>query len=180
MNLRHCEREQHVMDAIRAGRWAGPWGEEIRRHAAGCPVCAEVALVAEALNREADYAQTESGAKLPGAGLVWWKAQLAARRAAEARAFQPIAWVERMAEVFGVVALLGLALWQWPTISRWLRAPGAAARGSQISSGTDWTQTILHSLAFNFSQSPGYLLFATALAFMAFVAFAAYLVWREE
>src|SRR5215469_9908643 len=109
MKIQQCDREQNVIDALKSGRWAGPWGEEIRKHAAGCAVCSEVVLVALAMRRENESTQAEM--RLPSAGLVWWKAQLAARRAAEQRATQPIAWAERMAQFVGVLTALGLVLW---------------------------------------------------------------------
>ncbi len=87
MKLPQCDREQEVVDALRSGRWASGWGEEIRQHAAVCAVCAEVALVAQEFQREAELARAElqqPGAGLPSAGLVWWKAQL--RRAPRRRA----------------------------------------------------------------------------------------------
>ena len=72
----------------------------------------EAAFAAQAFQREAALAQAEldqPGARLPSAGLVWWKAQLAARRAAEKRAAEPIVWVERAAYAVGAIATL--ALW---------------------------------------------------------------------
>ena len=86
MKLPHCDREQEVVGALRSGRWASAWGEDLRQHVAVCAVCAEVAYVAQEFQREEELARDElrqPGAGLPSAGLVWWKAQLAARRAAE-------------------------------------------------------------------------------------------------
>ena len=125
MKLPQCDREQEVVDALRSGRWASAWGEEIRQHAAVCAVCAEVALVAQEFQREAELARAElqqPGAGLPSAGLVWWKAQLAARRAAEQRAAEPMMLVERVAYALGALAALGLGVWQWPRIAGWLHA----------------------------------------------------------
>ena len=125
MKLPHCDREQEVVDALRSGRWASEWGVEIRQHAAVCAVCAEVALVAQEFQREAELARAElqqPGAGLPSAGLVWWKAQLAARRAAEQRAAEPIILVERAAYALGALAALGLGVWQWPRLAAWLHA----------------------------------------------------------
>ena len=139
MRVPQCDREQQVLDALQSGRWAGPWGEEIRKHAAACAACSEVVLVAEALRHEEELAQTE--VRLPSAGLVWWKAQLAARRAAEERAAQPIAWVERMVQVFGALALLGMALWQWPRILGWLGGSKTLMRMPESSLGmADWAR----------------------------------------
>jgi hypothetical protein len=179
MKTPQCDREQQVLDALRSGRWTGPWGEEIRRHAAGCAVCSEVVLVAEALRQEEELIQAE--ARLPTAGLVWWKAQRAARRAAEERAAQPIALVERMARVFAVLAVLGLGMWRWPRILTWVGGAKEFARLPGSSAGiSDWVQRAFESMAQGFSRSPGYLLLMSAGAFLTLVAFAAYVVWREE
>ena len=48
-----------MLDAVRSGRWASAWGDEIRTHAAACAVCAEVALIAEAFQREEELAKAE-------------------------------------------------------------------------------------------------------------------------
>jgi hypothetical protein len=179
MRVPQCDREQQVLDALQSGRWAGPWGEEIRRHAAACAVCSEVVLVAEALRHEEELAQTE--VRLPSAGLVWWKAQLAARRAAEERAAQPIAWVERMVQVFGALALLGTGLWQWPRILGWLGGSKSLMRIPEPSAGiADWSREFFQSFAKGFGRSPGYLLLVSAAVLLTLVTSAAYAVWREE
>ena len=186
MKLPQCDREQEVLDALRSGRWSSAWGAEIRQHAATCAVCAEVAFVARQFLHEAEQAQAElqqAGAGLPSVGLVWWKAQRAARRAAEQRAAEPIVLVERAACALGALVTLGLAVWQWPRIAAWLhRAPSRTpvlplvALGDR-SSIAAW----LHRLAPAWpGQTPLFLLAASALACLTFMAFAAYLVWRED
>ncbi len=179
MRVPQCDREQQVLDSLQSGRWAGPWGEEIRKHAAACAVCSEVVLVAEGLRHEEELAQTE--VRLPSAGLVWWKAQLAARRAAEERAAQPIAWVERMVQVFGALALLGMGLWQWPRILGWLGGSKTLMHMPESSPGiADWAREFFRGFAQDFDRSPGYLLLGSAAVFLTLVASAAYAVWREE
>jgi len=178
MKIPQCDREQQVLDALRSGRWAGPWGEEIRRHAAACAACSEVVLVAEALRHEEELAQPE--VRLPSAGLVLWKAQFAARRAAEERAAQPIAWVERMARVFGTLALLGLGFWQRPRILGWLGGSKRLMRMTESSTGiADWAREFFRNFAHGFGRSPGFLLLMSAGVLLILVAFAAYAVWRE-
>src|SRR5271157_2116464 len=172
MKLPQCDREQEVVDALRSGRWASAWGDDIRQHAAVCAVCAEVALAAQEFQREAELAQAElqqPGAGLPSAGLVWWKAQRAARRAAEQRAAEPIMLVERAAYALGALAAVVLGVWQWPRLAAWLHQtlipvslPASAATPEYSSSGA-W----LHWLAPAWSaQTPAFLLAATAAAFL--------------
>jgi hypothetical protein len=186
MKLPQCDREQEVLDALRSGRWASAWGEEIRQHVTGCAVCAEVALVAKEFQREAELVQAEleqPGARLPSAGLVWWKAQLAARRAAERRAAEPIVLVERVAYVLSASVVLGFCIGQWPRIAAWLHraeTPAFMPRFQALpdySSGGGW----LHWLAQAWpAQTPLFLLAASAAAFVTLIVFAAYVVWREE
>jgi hypothetical protein len=183
MRIPQCDREQQVLDAMQAGRLAGPWGEEVRRHAAGCTLCSEVVLVAEALRREEELSQAQ--VRLSSAGLVWWKAQLAARRAAEERVTQPIAFVERVARVSSVLAVLGLGVWQWPRIVGFLQGSKSLLRVPETSAGIsaalgNWTHQLVGPLALGFGQSPGYLLLMSAGAFLTLVAFAAYAVVREQ
>jgi hypothetical protein len=187
MNIPECHREQEVLEAVRAGRWSGAWGEELRKHAAACPVCAEVALVAAMLLEERDLAQAE--VRLPSAGLVWWKAQRAARRAAEERATQPIALVERAAWALTLFGVFGLALWQWPRIAGWLggakslaSGPGSASSSAQFTAQfTERVVQTFQSLAQGLgAQSSGYLVIASVGAVLALMGFAAYVVWREE
>jgi hypothetical protein len=184
MTLEHCDREQEVVDALRSGRWLSEWGLAVRQHAQTCPVCAEVALAAQAFQREAALAQAEleqPGAHLPSAGLVWWKAQLAARRAAEKRAAEPIVWVERAAYAVGVIATLALGIWQRRRVAGWFH-PAQFAPQWPRAAFVDLSPTTdrVHRLAQVWtSPSPWFLLAATA-AFLTFAAFTAYLAYREE
>jgi len=185
MKLPQCDREQAVVDALRSGRWASAWGDEIRQHAEHCAVCAEVAFAAQEFQREVELARTElqqPGMRLPSAGLVWWKAQLAARRAAEQRAAAPMVWVERAACVLGTLAALLLVVWKWPLIASWLFRSGTSATAPRYTTAPEYsfTSDLLHWLAPVWSSQSSSLLLATAAAFVTLMLFAAYVVWREE
>jgi hypothetical protein len=186
MKLLHCDREQEVVDALRSGRWTSAWGEEIRQHAAACATCAEVALVAQEFQREEALARAElqqPGVGLPSAGLVWWKAQLAARRAAEQRAAEPMVLIERVAYALGALAALGLGVWQWPRIADWLhraQSPAFPPRFALLpdySFSGNWLRWLTPAWP---SQTPAFLLAASAAAFLTLMIFAAYVVWRED
>lgn len=113
MKIEDCSHEAEALEATRSGNWS----EDLRRHAARCPACAEVILVATALFQE--EAQPAGKPSLPSAGFVWWKAQLRVRRQAAERAAEPIAIVERLAWGYGLLALAGLGLWQRVRVERW-------------------------------------------------------------
>ncbi|MDR3676552.1 MAG: hypothetical protein P4N24_13755 [Acidobacteriota bacterium] len=186
MKLPHCDREQDVVEALRSGRWATPWGEEIRQHVAACAVCAEVALVAQEFQREEELAKAEleqSCARLPSAGLIWWKAQLAARRAAEQRAAEPIMLFARAAYFLGAFTALGLCVWQWPRIADWLRSVQILSPISRFLPMPDYSSSgeLLYQFAQAWKdQTLTYPLAASAAAFLALMVFAAYVVWRED
>ena len=185
MKLPHCDREQDVVDALRSGRWASAWGEELRQHAAACAVCAEVAFVAREFQHELESTQAEvaqDGRRLPSAGLVWWKAQLAARRAAEQRATAPIAWTERAALALGTFALALLVAGQWPQIAAWLQGepsahPSRLLALPNLSDLTEWLRRLAMTWT---SQTPVLLLAVTAVAFLTLLALAAYVAWQKD
>lgn len=186
MKLPQCDREQEVLDALRSGRWASVWGEEIRQHAADCAVCAEVALVAQEFQREEELARAELqqlGAGLPSAGLVWWKAQLAARRAAEQRAAEPVLLVERLAYALAALAVLGLGVWQWPRIAEWLyqavtlKPLSRFATMSEYSSTGEWLRGFAAAWL---GQTPASLLAASTAVFLTLMVFAVCVVLRED
>jgi hypothetical protein len=155
MNARHCEQEQAVLDAVRSGGWTDT---ALERHAASCPVCADVALVARYLARQEASSTPETA--LPHPGLIWWKAQIMARRDAAERAAAPIAIAERVAAACGIVVLLAAVLWQWPRLYAWvLRHAASADLGSGLSNAV-----VLMSVA----------------ACLALAAFVLYIVWAEE
>ncbi len=122
----HEQLEQDVLEAVLAGRWESQCSEPLRAHAASCASCSDLALVAGALQSERAAAAAE--ANPPSAPLVWWKAQLRARREATERAARPVAVVERAACVFAIVAALVALLWLAPLVAGWLSPVGEAAR----------------------------------------------------
>ncbi len=162
MELERCEREQEVVDALRSGRWGTAWGEELRRHAETCTACAEVVFVTREFRREEELTQRQNPPRMASAGLIWWKAQRAARRAAEERAAEPIQFVQRAAFALLALAMLGLGALQWPSIAGWIRS--ASELGNLPSLGV----------------TPAILLAATAAVFLSLMALAAYVGWRED
>lgn len=100
-----------MLEAVRSGRSAGDWDEPLRAHVAGCAGCRDVVLVAQFLHEERECAATE--ARLPDAGLVWWKAQLLARRAAVERAIRPIALAEKLAGAGSLALVVAGIVLNW-------------------------------------------------------------------
>jgi hypothetical protein len=104
--MKECVREHEIVEAVTSGRWPDSCAADLRNHAADCHVCKEVVLVAVALHEEHDLALAE--ARVPSAGLVWWRAELRARREAAKAVERPLTLVHSLAaaSVIGVGAAL--------------------------------------------------------------------------
>ena len=88
MKALSCEFESEVLAAVMEARWPECAGAELRAHVEECAICRDVAATAAAF--EADRETLRAEAALPDAGLVWWRAQLRARREAAKVAGRPI------------------------------------------------------------------------------------------
>ncbi len=158
MSVSHCEKEQAILAAAQSGRWE----DELHAHAAACPVCADVVLVAQFMQNLVEEAGAE--AALPDAGRIWWKAQLLAKQAAVERATLPIAIVEKIAYACAALALAGGVVWTWPLMSNWL---------AQVR--TAWT------LVFSANAIQPYSLLLTSAGLFLFLLLSLlYTVWAEQ
>jgi hypothetical protein len=118
MKACYCDREAAVFEAVKSGRWPQACDSELRAHALHCSICADVVLVAQIVQQENVWARAEVA--LPAAGLVWWKAQMRARREAAVRAAEPIAIVESVAAIFVIISLVGLGIWRRDWVASWI------------------------------------------------------------
>ncbi|MGH9453491.1 MAG: hypothetical protein ACRD2O_05930, partial [Terriglobia bacterium] len=100
-----CDREEEILEAVHCGRWPQLADPALVSHAQECQACSDLILVAPLLTE--DYASTRVETDLPSPGLVWWKAQLLARRAEAERATRPIAFVEKIAGALGLLCFIG-------------------------------------------------------------------------
>lgn len=126
-NAQKCEKESLIIKVARRGLC----DKELEQHAANCPVCSEVAFAARVLNEM--RAEDEAQARIPDAGLMWWKAQLLAKREAGEKATQPINFAERFAYAWAAICLMGICVWQWDAIRAWFASipSGRVAAGLQ-------------------------------------------------
>jgi hypothetical protein len=99
-----CEFEADALAAALQSRWPDQVGVELRAHVAECPICSDVVAIASA----ADDARIEMRARVvvPDSGVVWWRAQLRARREAAEAAGRPITAAQSIAFA-SAVGLLG-------------------------------------------------------------------------
>ena len=103
-----CDREQDVLDALSAGRWPDCCDEELRGHVSACGICRDLVDVATALKSDQDAAWPD--ARVPSAGVVWWRAQLRAREDAAHAAGRPVAFIQGVAA--SVAVWLAIALFR--------------------------------------------------------------------
>jgi predicted anti-sigma-YlaC factor YlaD len=111
-----CEFESDVLAAVLEARWPGRADAELRAHVETCTICRDVATVAAAL--EGDPEELRAEAAVPDCGLVWWRAQLRARREAAKVAGRPIT----AAQVMALASAAGLAGACFGATSAWFQA----------------------------------------------------------
>jgi hypothetical protein len=103
-----CPHETDVLDLVAISQWPARADDALRSHVALCPICADLATVASAI---ADLDETTAlAARVPDAGLVWYRAQLAARADMARRAARPM-FVAGLA-AGACAAGVGLLAWQ--------------------------------------------------------------------
>src|SRR5436190_502694 len=116
-----CTREG---DVIRIAA-SGEWDAQIQEHIAACASCAEAFELASAL--QAEDAETQRDAKLPAAGLLYWRATIRARAEAARTAEKPITIVQGIAGSCVLGGGCALAAYAWKTMS-WPVVEGATAQ----------------------------------------------------
>lgn len=136
MRTLECSFEADVLTAVLQSRWPERVDAELRDHVKHCEICADVALVAGAIDgaREESMAYSAEPGTLPDAGRVWWKAQMRARREALDAVGRPITAVH-VAALACTVGLLGACIgatsswfqaalrWTWGEVTSF--SPGA-------------------------------------------------------
>ena len=116
MTLRTCSYETELAQALKAGHWPDGCTPDLRTHVALCRNCGELVLVTEAFQR----ARSESGS-VPAdlAGVLWWRAQLRRRNAANQRASRPISIAQSFALFINLAVAIVFAIWQYHHGLRW-------------------------------------------------------------
>ena len=109
-----CACESDTARAVRTGEWP----KALRKHAASCPVCRDVALVSAALDH--DQRHLPADPPLAGAGRIWWTAQLRDRHATAERAVRPISVMTLVAMAVAVPVAASAVAATLPTVASWL------------------------------------------------------------
>lgn len=113
--LAECRHEADLVAAVTSGRWPTAAGQALREHVDSCPVCADVLQVAQAMT--AIEQETLADTRLPGAGQVWWRAQVRARHEAAALAARPVIVAQAVGAAAAVGLVAGVVSWQWAAIA---------------------------------------------------------------
>ena len=113
MKMTECLREHEVMESVGGGRWPDRCPDELRAHIAACALCRDVLEVAVALHEDRDTAHLN--AQISSAGLVWWRAEMRARRDAVQRATRPMRIFEWAALACMLAAMGALLYWIGPS-----------------------------------------------------------------
>lgn len=118
-----CENEDRILEALSKGCAPEALEEPLRQHVARCPSCAELVSVYELFQQ--DSQQLCAAAPVPEAGRVWWRATLAARRAAAERALRPILIAEKAAWAVGGGVLIALLIFAIPWLTKYVEHSSA-------------------------------------------------------
>lgn len=120
-----CKNEVQVLEALREGSTPETFDEALRQHVEDCAACAELVSLHELFQQES--AELRRAAPVPEAGRVWWRAMLAARRAAAERALLPIMIAEKAALAVGGGVLIALVIFAAPWLAGQLKRASVLA-----------------------------------------------------
>jgi hypothetical protein len=171
MTFRACVYEQQVTKALQAGTWPEGGDAAVRAHVETCRSCADLVRVAVSLRQ----LQSRSiPARLPSAGVLWWRAQLQRRYRAVEQATRPVALAERTGLLFALLCLVGVTVWQRAGFTAWWQRLTSLA-GWQSLGGQ--TGAALATLTANWTLP---LLIAVCSALAGLTVFAVYLLAGRE
>ncbi|HZZ40355.1 MAG TPA: hypothetical protein VFE06_14565 [Acidobacteriaceae bacterium] len=113
-----CNRESELLDLLRSGGWPLAVDPELHAHVKACRRCTEVLLVKPAL--QALRADAAAAARLPDAGILWWRAQIRRRSDAVERVNRPLAGAQGFALGMGALTLIVMVVTQARHGLNWL------------------------------------------------------------
>jgi hypothetical protein len=145
MILGPCSSRAEVQQMVARGHWPHACSPQLRAHLTSCKACAEFVLLREVFEQSRTAALAE--ARLPAAGAIWWRAQLARRSAAVERMGRPTLGAYAFLLGLTLAVGAGLILNQARHGLRWLdwfvQPPGTGLR-------TDFSPSLLLSGAGSF------------------------------
>ena len=101
-----CEREQEVLEIVRAGRWPEQCDEMLRNHVQSCPDCADLVEVTSVFFD--DNATAMRSAHVPSSGVMWWRAQRRVRQEGALATRRVMTFVQGITVLLGALIALSL------------------------------------------------------------------------
>ena len=108
-----CEREQEVLDLIRAGR-SPEECETIAEHLRSCAACTDLVAVASTIL--SDEMSTIRSVRIPTSGVMWWRAQRRAREDGATVTRRAMTLVQAITVFLGALIAIPLIGWMSPEI----------------------------------------------------------------
>ncbi|MEO7270554.1 MAG: hypothetical protein ABIX28_14270 [Vicinamibacterales bacterium] len=162
MTFVECPREAEVIDALTTMQWPERCGTELQAHVADCEGCRD--LVATVAPLGDAWQENRAEAHVPASGMVWWRAQMRARREAARAAARPITVVQAIAGLAGLALIVGTLAW----LSPWV-----AATFTSSFSRVSGTLPDVRAAASSWAVTAG-------IAFLAVTSIVVYLVVAED
>ena len=162
MTFAECPHEPDVIDALTTTQWPEQCSDELQAHVAACDNCRTLVAALTPLGEA--WLDTRAAAHIPASGMVWWRAQMRARREAARAAARPMTIVQAIAALAGLALLVTtLAL-----LSPWVIASfsGSASLLLGTLPGCRWPDKQLGRRG--------------AIALLAMTSLAVYLVMAED
>ncbi len=125
MTFRTCSFEREVLQELKDGHWPDGCPPELRAHVGNCAGCSDLVLVMQTFQRARRESVEDATEGSPG--LIWWRAQLRRRNAAEQSIRKPITVAQVFAWAVTLIVLALFAAAQLPHAHWTLRAPTLTA-----------------------------------------------------
>jgi hypothetical protein len=136
LGRRPCDREPDVVAACAGGRVT----PEIQAHLGQCEHCRDAAGVTRWMQH---LAHVPAGlSRLPDAGTLWWKAQIARRWEAERRTAAPVDAMERVELVVALIVVALATAWGLPAVWRAVSAPASPEIVTRLALTGDLSQVM--------------------------------------
>jgi len=157
-----CPHEADVIDALTTTQWPEQCSDELQAHVDACDSCRSLVAAITPLGEA--WLDTRAAAHVPASGMVWWRAQMRARREAARAAARPMTVVQTIAALAGLMLLVStLAL-----LSPWVAASFSSSASLFLGTLPD-----VGGLAGNWAV-------AAAVALLAMTSLAVYLAVAED
>jgi hypothetical protein len=159
-----CAFEKDLSLALHEGRWPAACDSALQAHVTTCASCSDLVLVTTTL-QHARAAATQVPA-LPSPGVLWWRAQVRRRNAANERMSRPIVFTE-VVTLLATLAALGFAIFRfvdwmdWTSLSARL-LPADFHSSAIVAAMPTWMPPMLAVAAIVFFAAAGFAVYTLA------------------